>query len=444
MRKFVLLHYLCIFSLSLAVAEEKCSINTRKVDLTHQFAPNKNQGSMAWCYAYASSNLIDQYRVRNNPELESVTKERSISPLSISLLYHTYETNILEDMTAGYLELDKKNGKEMLRHQFLKGGYAEKALKVALERPLCTEEVFPTDASMLVKGVNCDTDLTPKCNFLSQIYWILKKDYQDNEEAKCKSYNSLRSLLPAFDPDTLWSMIVNLQAGEVFSDLQTDLCKVVDHQKPATPKVISKRNGRSKKLLTEDKMRYRLEEENQNFFPVIDSALEQGKAVLIVSYVNFLKSAKSHHFQMKKENDKEKIKPLASHAMVIAGKQINPTTCEVEYKIINSWGPGCNQYKTESYYERSKCITEAKNMVITPGAPVNCADPLIVNGTFDMPENCKSVYATQEDREQAEKACKEKFIPIMRNGKLGCEEPGFLIIPKSELEKNMYAYTYLE
>lgn len=359
---------------------------TKKVDLTREMPPVKDQDSIGWCYGFTTADLVSHYlyktkgrNVKGNttPYADYRMKSFSVSPMAVSTMYNdTYKSaygDALNNKSLMQLNLNKTK-------VVAEGGSLPKALQVVKEKGFCFERDVSSEDFSFVADYRCA--VKNRCN-ISEILNII----YDSPKAQigCNDLNTLQKVFPTLKLQNIKSILVKSAKQDALSNLVNASCKKqFTNLFPIDQPRFSSKTIQIGKQPATDLIKF------------LDQYLDRGTPVGIMYYADFLLGKNGKSF---------------AHASSIVGKSFNPQTCEVEYILRNSWGRGCGFYQKENPGYK-KCVSDLKT------------------------ESNSKIYATKYA------ACKKDFKPVPRNPRVRCEEPsGYVYIRKSDLANQVYNTT---
>lgn len=409
------------------------------IDFSSEVGPIKDQDSIGWCYAYTAADLLNQYLYKNKNTKHGSDATQTVSPVSIALLYNQFGNkpsyhcqtdvpNVSSSLLKNYQET----------HSFDKGGAICDALMVAITKKVCLEGQMRSGDFSYVETPRCN--LKNGCRLDKLLNQLTDKS---SESFSCADHEAIKLLLPGIKEDTVWQILDQANRNDILDKLRNINCKFSVKQSH-TPLPQLYNVDLDSTSFDFKKGRYILENKNENLFKILNTKLAEGKAVSISYFSNFLVSKKSKHKKNPSKhirNSEEEVPGL--HASTVVGARFNKINCELEYKIKNSWGTGCKHYTTDSNVANQACVSEANQKSFKEDMSQECAMMVgEVNGK--IPKKCIKFFSSEKERENNILKCDKDFPIKMNNPKLTCEVPGYVFIPKSELEKNLFNISYLD
>jgi len=412
-------------------------------DMAPHVGPIKDQDSIGWCYAYSSADLLNQYLYLNRHQRHGTELNKTVSPISLALLYNQFDNSGFN--CGNSLPSQSTPQGDGKKHHVEENGMTCNTIKIALQKSLCLEESMQSADYSYVSGINCVG--STRC----QLDRLLDRLANTGlGQFTCTDLNSALALVPGALPRTVWDILQHSNRSDVLNRLRDLRCQFSmgpfnSSTPPPTPKSYS--IDFSKILYNNSTNRYPLENHNSALFTEMDKRLKNGRVVSISYFPEFLQKTNPKHKKDASQKAGTTQEDNETHASTIVGRRFNPTTCEIEYKMKNSWGTGCKTYMTDPWLERGRCEAEWKERRYLNGLSSACQaslmDPL-GEPTAECNTEAKKFTVTNEIRNQKLAECQTTFVPAMTNQKLKCEEPGYLFIPRSELAKNMFNISTLE
>jgi hypothetical protein len=275
--------------------DRKKQCSEKYVDTKHM-GPVRNQDDIGWCYAFAAADLM------------SFHAGRTLSAVDVAILNNNYANDAVRDRLElpGFLrntealrsfyesnKIDVANLKEnYLNHLFdskREGGYPVEALKIAMNKGVCTESDLPSQPT----------------NKNTSLYSELQKPAQMAEQSK--------SLVCFNEQANYGSLLPNLNYGEIIE--------------------IASRTSPMQILLSLRKKNCRQTFKIQNKTIINFSTPDYGKAFSLLD-AQLDKNTPA----MVSYNTKMISSESGAHASIIVGRKYNPKTGQCEYKVRNSWG----------------------------------------------------------------------------------------------------------
>lgn len=290
---------LFVISISLqaqVLNKEECTntdIQKTNPEMKDYFSTPKDQGIIGWCYAFVATDLL------------SAKAKIPLSSLHTSINYN-YKVR-KNPLRRWYYKSKTKN----LDHSFnevYEYGSVKTALKLMVKnKKICSEkdlpyyQVFSDEIYYLIKNLDQLKEL--------------RADKQISEEVAC---TKVQESLQIFDTDT--EDLKKLSIYFLENDLNLAFNKLVDHV--CKDKEIPLQKYKIRTLKTP-----KVSKKIKKYFSQINKVLDSGNPIGI-SY------------------DTKYISPdPGSHSSTVIGRRWNNNKCE--YKIRNSWGSTCDQYKKE-------------------------------------------------------------------------------------------------
>jgi hypothetical protein len=397
---------LCILSISLLMntsiaLANTCSQKTKNVDLRKEMVPIRDQDSVGWCYAFTAADLISHYLYKKSQTgwhpfgvNDFRTKDNSVSAVGVSGAYN-YENKL-----NFFTNMPITNTAEQMASKFSKrvipeGGQIWNAIEAAKTKGICFEKDLRSENFSFVRDIRCSHN--DHCN----VDDVLKIIYnQAGPHPQCGNYSAVKAMFPNLSIDQIRAILHYSEKSNALNRLMSITC-----QKPIETNFFGGRTDKPEVKsyllsgLVHDKNGTAVATRSM-IMDKVDEALDRGTPAGIQYFARVLV-----------HDDGQKTSP---HASSIVGKFTDPSTCEVNYILKNSWGSDCAIMTTETEAFRScvKVIDQKKLSAVE-----------IFNQT---------------------KLCKNKFPRVGRNPKVRCDErTGYLYIPKSVMQENVYTTTSL-
>lgn len=253
----------------------------------------RDQGKIAWCYAYTASDLL--------------TYKFNQAPFSAADTAITYNVEKLPKLQKFFSNLYSKIIRsEEIYHEH-ETGFMFIALKAAMKRGLCLEKDFPSEDIIRVDHEGEKWVKFPEAvleiNKIRKSLLIAKKMRHHYPEVVWFKF-------PQITKDQFYHILKSQKAENVFYELSKFIC--VDQRKEIP------------------NMNLGYHVRNKNIISQIDKQLEN-KNIVGISY--FMSILEKHDGKLN-----------GFHSSAIVGRRINKKTNTCEYLIRNSHGPDCSSY----------------------------------------------------------------------------------------------------
>jgi hypothetical protein len=408
---------------------------TKTQDISEEFGPVRDQDSLGWCYAFAAADLLSHYirkeggeilKSKDDRKMDVTAPENRVSPTAMSIQYNKkYKDRDLYTKKTKGQDYHEYEDEEFLGE----GGKMHWALKHSM-RKFCTEAEMPSGDFEYVPTSGCTEKESGDC----QLYGLLATVFQHDEgkegdEAWCSAVKAAQEIYGDMPIDDIWKVFKGSHRTKVLNRLRKKRCK---HKvrKRFRPKIVEDHVNQGKK--GKDGL-YTLSPKNDKLFNMIDKQLDKQLPIGISFYSGFLKGKNEHE---------------GSHAVVVVGKKYNPKTCEVEYKLRNSWGAtGCGSIKTEDEIEdnsgmRVSCETEVQGDIsmemFSPFSDGELEKLRKLGKKWSKLERKKrnSKIATYCSKKYPDEVTKEAMVEACSNG--------YITVTRSQLAPHLFGATYLE
>lgn len=453
------------FFTALTMAQDRCERPIRTIDMASEVGPIKDQDGIGWCYAFSAADLLNQHLYRNVHTRHGTDEDYTVSPTSLAVLYNRYgreraESFRITPVRGGRGGLPTQGTTGLLAD----GGRAGVLLDIAFEHPICLERQFRSTDLAHIPTATCDgpDGEGSNCgliNTLRAIYNPNRRAPATSRRVICEQLESAQSLFPGLSEEFILNALRTLRSDQILPALINRSCRFRRQISDPHPRIRAFEVENYTSTLNPRTGRYDLASHNRQLFTEMDQALRSGKVVSASIFPQFLQKANPVH-ATRPPTEATTTDPArrdrgwkegSTHAVTVVGMRTNPKTCEVEYKIKNSWGRGCNMYRTDPVFDRNRCIREAENDVLREGFPARCNDPLLTGGlglglefeSSDTPEECRGAFKSADEIEAERQACRVRHSVHMINPRLSCEGDGYVFVPKSELAKHMFGVNFL-
>ena len=350
-----------LFSMSYAQSSCPTSPSLGNVDISDEFGPVRDQDGIGWCYAYAGADLLNHYLYRTNGRDPSLLEEGNrISANSLAANYESRRDRrqvrrlrrfqrgrSLEELTelqAGGNSVTGGDEGVLVTD----GGYIGSSIAAGLRRRgrVCREsEVRDADFFLVdseCRDANCELDES----LIEILRW-----YEGGEDNQCRAMASARSLFPQMSFDTIADILSDTSRERALYELFRRSC-------PDSRRLRLESNPRYHDVYDSTvKARARSGVSplpNENIINKINDGLSRGIPVGISYFTQPLQG---------EEIDEDS----GTHASIITGREWDPVNCRYNYKIRNSWGPGCSSYGTTTTdLQGWNQYTECSNRYLDP------------------------------------------------------------------------------
>ncbi len=411
----------------------------KAVDLSKEFGPIKNQGTIGWCYAYAASDLLTHYLYK--------TKGKDISPkkLSDNFFDKTNDQNSVSSVGIAYYYYKRSERiKNKLRTRFskdkeyklLKAGFTAPAMEKAMKKGFFFDSI--------VNSYSPDFEGTGKLLYNITLFSL---DKDGDKRYYNTALESALYVFPRLSKDEVKRIFNRSNRYNVIDHLLSSFSSEL-YKLKTIPKI--KDLSASQVNETENKITG-----NDFLFNRIDELLESGTPVAIGYYAKFL------------TNKEYKDKLVGAHASTIVGKRIN-SNCDEEYIIRNSFGNYLGSYlepsslQTQNYYDcGNKFMTkeDLDKWVESFRQEIKEYNQLVESDKVDEDAEIKkikdntTVLSTTEEVNNKIRECLEKNTPEFVCEGVSCnvvtqyfdpKTPLYLYVTKNELKKYLFDITYIE
>lgn len=278
----------------ISVGTLKANQNCTDIDLRNNVLGNvRDQGEIAWCYAYTASDLI--------------THKLNVAPFSAADTAITYNVEELPRLQKYFTNLYSKIlNKEDIFHEH-ETGFMFIALRAAMKRGLCLEKDFPSE-----EVIRVDAQGEKWVKFAEAAIEInkLRMSIKSALRRKKPIEENVWFKFPQMTKQDFYHILKTKNRHQVFYELSKNICQG------------------QRKVIPNFELGYHVR--NKNIFSKIDQQLEKKNLVGISYFMSILK------------NHDGKLKEFHSSALV--GRRFNTRTNQCEYLIRNSHGPDCTGY----------------------------------------------------------------------------------------------------
>lgn len=470
---------LILISWQLSFAQNKCEgVSVKPIDMSSSFGPIRNQDSIGWCYAHVAADMIGHHISNNggahilnmNPEtqLDMTKKENMISANSIAINYNDrvfrnyykmfkqWNTDdFIQHNSDARLGIKKKRSIwDIFRRKpnrtkeyevVAEAGNTAASINITLRQTFCLEESMPSDDFNLVFGhESCNSKEAGGCELqaLLRTIYDFEKDGQGGE-SWCKAEKAIKEMFPNMSINKIPNIMLESHRANIFNNLKDATCNYKFQPRKAPTAVedrIDYETSCNDYFKGRKEGRCGFDEFNEELFVKLDEKLEQGQVVGIAYKSDFLQGREGHS--------------SGGHASTIVGQRLNPETCQKEYILRNSWGPGCLQYQQEdpevwdctekipfSHSYAEVLLEEMRQWQANAGSSAEVQAAIAQIKRIEAIKS--SGLISEARRKELEADCYEKHPRVMLNKSLSCKD-GYLYIPKSELKKHMYGVTYFK
>ena len=277
-----------------------------------RLAEPRNQGSIAWCYAHAASDLL-QFHYQTD----------KISASDLAIQYNkTFVPTVMKKVTNFFSWL-KKSNKRNLEHET---GFVKIALKKIMKVGYCTYENFPDD---VVERYYPRTSKTKLIDF-----GFAMKDLQRNLVPAARS-NDSRNLpyiyrFPEISDQEFVNVLKNEKPRKIYKKLVDLSCeKRFSLPKTNIGQFVVLGNGVKK----------------------IDHQLSKNNPVVIDYFSNVLSSS-----------DLAKAKKGSLHTSLLMGRRWTSKNSKCEFLLRNSYGSSCDRYSSSYTCEKGYVWIPQENL----------------------------------------------------------------------------------
>lgn len=435
----LMLFVLSISSSSIAGVKTCSNPGFKAVDISKEFGPIKNQGTIGWCYAYAASDLITHYLYKTKGKdvypkklnanfFDKINDQNSVSSIGIAYYYYKRVDRIKNKLST---RLSKNK-----EYKLLKAGYTT----IAVERAMKNGFFFDS----IVNSYSQNFEGTGK---LLEDITLFSIDKKEGGPYFNKALESASYVFPKLSKDEI---------KRIFK--RSNRYNVIDHLLSAFSgelyrlKVLPKIKELSASEVNENENKIT---GNEHLLNRIDELLNAGTPVSIGYYAKFL------------TNKEYQDKLAGPHGSTIVGKRIN-SNCEEEYILRNSYGNYLGAYlepsspQTQSYNEcGNKFMTkeDLDKWILSFRQEIKEYNQLTESDKVDEEAEVKrikentTVLSTNEEVNNKIRECLEKNPPKFVCEGISCnvvtqyidpKTPLYLYITKNELKKYLFDITYIE
>lgn len=281
-------------------------------DFSPSLGPVRNQGSKGWCFAFAAADLIG-HRLGVVPGEQISAMDVALSyyfPHDLSSLEERFATlppGAMRDGLASYLDKQRSSGTASVLMApdplvVATGSTSEAISKYQFRTGFCTERQLPT------QGVRSEKPGSPSVDDINFIDRRLNQVFQDQVEAGDSARQCVASPLAPFGQFDQLRGYVHYQASLDLNRWANREC--------APRREMPFFQGRS------------LRRGDSDMIARMNSLIDQETPIGIGYDACFLMNGCSDRVE--------------AHASVVVGRRFDPSSGQCQFKIRNSWGPGCD------------------------------------------------------------------------------------------------------
>lgn len=373
----------------------------KTVDLRYEMGPLRDQDSIGWCYGFTAADLLTHYLyktkarevIRPDRKADYRGRDYAVSAVGMSVIFNS-EKNADYYKNIGVVRNSKELAQKYKKSVVAESGNINDALMAAKENGFCFEKNLPSENFGFVLDSRCAAK--GACNLKE----MLENVFDSANKCKtCVPNMALQKFFPTLNERMISSVLSISERTSAIDRLVGVACQkrfekhLISDNEPVI-KYATLNDPSSKTFQKGFKINTPNDLMNQ-----LDANLDRGTPVGIAYFADFLVKENAGHG--------------SPHASSIVGKRFNPSTCEVEYILRNSWGSHCDIYNKENP-QYSTCVSST-----------------------NTDTNPKIIYEKM-------RKCRNLFPPIPRNPRVTCEPmTGHAYVRKSDLMKNLYSLSYI-